>query len=869
MRLQPGTRLGNYEVIGGIGEGGMGEVYRARDTVLQRDIALKLVHPDFCHHEDSLARLRREARALASLNHPNVATLHELAEFGGSCGLVMELISGETLADLLRRQRLNVGDALRIAAQIAAALEAAHERGVIHRDLKPANIKITAADQVKVLDFGLAKSATDDAGAASTLVTAAGAVLGTAPYMSPEQTRGEQVDARTDIWAFGCVLFEMLTGRQAFDGGTRSDIVAAIIHRDPDYTLLPGQTPESIQRLIRRCLNKDQRRRLRDIGDARLELEDAIQPGARPVDSPPASALPRSAIRVRQLALIAAGAIAGALTAWLLLRPQSPPARTGEVRFSIALADDERLTATDLRSLTIAPDGRTVVFVATRGGTTQLMARTLNSSAARALQGTVGAITPFFSPDGRWIAFFGDGKLKKVQLSGGTPIEICDAPDGLGGTWSASGTIVFASATGAALQAASADGGAPKRVTELDVSRGEFSHRWPEFLPDGDTVLFTVGTVGEWDEAEIAAQSLSSGKRTMLLKGGTNPHYLGTKQLLYAHDGAIWATTFDARRLTVSGSPARVLEGVATSADGAAQFATSVDGTAVYHASTPPSSRRLVMVDGGSQTPLAAPPHSYLTPRISPDGSRVLLGVADSAEHVWSYDLREGTLTQLTFEGANRTPIWEPNGRVTFASNRNGPLNLFSVAPAAADAAERLTTADALQLPGSWSPDGQTLAFMEQHPVTGRDVWLMRRDGYRTAFANSAADESAPRFSPDGRWIAYASNEAGPPNVYVRRVNAAGPARRLSPASGSEPVWRPDSAAVYFRSEGKLFVAPLNGGSPRVAIEVETLPGTFDAASYDVVANNRFVMMTSASAGTAPSQLQMILNWMPAPLSSP
>jgi Tol biopolymer transport system component/tRNA A-37 threonylcarbamoyl transferase component Bud32 len=867
MRLKPGTRLGNYEVIGGIGEGGMGEVYRARDTVLQREIALKLVHPDFCHHEDSLARLRREARALASLNHPNVATLHELAEFGGSCGLVMELIGGETLAAVLRRQRLNVEEALRIAAQIAAALDAAHERGVIHRDLKPANIKITAG-QVKVLDFGLAKSAGDAADTASTLMTAAGAVLGTAPYMSPEQTRGEPVDGRTDIWAFGCVLFEMLTGRQAFDGGTRSDIVAAIIHKEPDYALLPAQTPESIQRLIRRCLNKDQVRRLRDIGDARLELEDATQPNPQVVDSLPASAAPRSAIRMRPFAFTAIGAVAGALASWIFLQPQSTARPADEVRFAIALADDERLTATDLRSLTIAPDGRTVVFVATRGGTTQLMARTLSSNAARALQGTVGAITPFFSPDGRWVAFFADGKLKKVQLSGGSPIEICDAPDGLGGTWSASGTIVFASATGSALQATTADGGAPKRVTELEVSRGEFSHRWPEFLPDGDTVLFTVGTVGEWDDAEIAAQSLRSGKRTMLLKGGTNPHYLDTRQLLYAHDGAIWAIMFDESQLTVSGSPARVLEGVATSADGAAQFATSVDGTAVYYASTPASSRRLVMVEGGALTPLAAPPHSYLTPRISPDGSRVLLGMADAAEHVWSYDLRQGTLTQLTFEGANRTPIWEPNGRVTFASNRNGPFNLFSVAPSAADAAERLTAADALQLSGSWSPDGHTLAFMEQHPITGRDVWLMRRDGHRTAFATSAADESAPRFSPDGRWIAYASNEAGPPNVYVRRVNDAGPSRRLSPASGSEPVWRPDGAAVYFRSEGKLFVAPLNGGSPRVAIDVETLPGTLDAASYDVVANNRFVMMTSASAGTEPSQLQMILNWRPAPVSS-
>jgi dipeptidyl aminopeptidase/acylaminoacyl peptidase len=453
-------------------------------------------------------------------------------------------------------------------------------------------------------------------------------------------------------------------------------------------------------------------------------------------------------------------------------------------------------------------------------------------------------------------------------LSGGLPMTICDAPDGLGASWSSSDTIVFASATGAALQKVPAGGGTPAKATELDVARGEFSHRWPEFLPDADTVVFTVGTVGEWDEAEIAAQSLRTGARAILVKGGTNPRYLASGHLTYAHAGAIWAVKFDPNRLAVSGPPARVLDGVATSADGAAQFAVSLAGTTVYHPAVPRSSRRLIVVDGRSQTPLAAPPHAYVTPRVSPDGTRVLLGVADDAEHVWSYDLTAGTLTQLTFEAANRSPIWSPDGmRVTFASNRNGQLNLF-VVPANADGpTERLTTADSLQLAGSWSPDGDVLALMEQHPTTGRDVWLLRKNGERTAFANSTADESAPRFSPDGRWLAYVSNEAGPPNVYLRALNGSG-ARKLSTSGGSEPVWRPDGAAVYFRLEGTLLVAPLAGGAPRTVFEGTAEPGTFDAAGYDVI-GSRFLMITSASAGNAPSELRMILNWRPAFTSSP
>jgi len=853
----------------------MGEVYRAHDTILHRDVALKLVHPDFCHHPDSLLRLRREARALASLNHPNVATLHELAEFGGSCGLVMELVSGETLADTLRHRRLAIGETLQIAAQVAAALEAAHEQGVIHRDLKPANIMITTGGAVKVLDFGLAKTDSDspNEGMLSTLATASGVVMGTAPYMSPEQARGAQVDRRSDVWAFGCVLYEMLSGRLAFNGGSPSDIIAAILEKDPDWSAVPPDTPAAVRRLLRRCLQKDVRRRFRDIGDARLELEDPPAIERDDASSPLVAAPARRGSWIRAAALVALGAALGGfvVAAW----PRVPPrASASEVKFSIMLPEDERLAATTLGAVAMAPDGRSIVYVATRGTTTQLLLRTLDSAAAFPLQNTSGAISPFFSPDGQWVAFFAEGKLKKLSIRGGAPAIVCDAADGFGGSWSTSGTIVFAPATGAALQRVSADGGTPARATDLDATRGEFSHRWPEFLPDGDTIVFTVGTVGEWDEAEIVAQSLSTGKRTAVLKGGTNPRFTAAGQLAYAHGGAVWIAGFDPRGLVLTGEPVRAFEDVTATVDGATQFAVSRSGEAVYQPAVSTSARRLVVVDGRDRTPLAAPAHAYVTPRLSPDGRRVMLGVADNAEHLWSYDLTAGTLAQLTFEAANRAPVWHPDGRrIAFASNRNGALNLFA-APANADGpTERLATSESLQMPGSWSPDGEHLVFMEQHPSTGRDIWLLRRGGERVALVNTPADESAPRFSPDGRWIAYVSNESGQAEVYVRSAATSAGARKLSAGGGTEPVWRRDGGALYYRSGGRLIAVSMSGGATlagpgRVVFEGQSEPGTFDAAGYDTMTGiDRFLMITSVSAGSAPSELRIILNWGASPSS--
>lgn len=431
---------------------------------------------------------------------------------------------------------------------------------------------------------------------------------------------------------------------------------------------------------------------------------------------------------------------------------------------------------------------------------------------------------------------------------------------------------MFAPEAGSALQQVSDAGGTPVRATSLDVSRGEFSHRWPEFLPGSGLVLFTVGTVGEWDEAEIVVQSIETGQRTTLIKGGTHPHYLAGGFLAYTHAGAVWAAPFDLARLALTGPPARLIDGVAASVDGAAQFAASPTGASVSLRPSPgASARRLILVEGSEITPLAASAHRYVTPRLSPDGRRLLVGLADD-EHVWAYDLRTSTLTQITFDAANRSPIWTADGvRATFASNRNGALNLF-VAPAdGRGPIERLTTSDVLQLPGSWSPDGAVLAFMEQRPSTGRGIWLLRRGGERVVLADSAADESAPRFSPDGRWIAYVSNESGQAEVFVRSASATGAAQKISTGGGTEPVWRRDGGALYYRAQNRLTAVPVQGGAalragpPRVVFDGGIEPGTFDAAGYDAMpGTDRFVMITSASQNPPPTELQITLNWPPA-----
>jgi serine/threonine protein kinase/Tol biopolymer transport system component len=881
MRLTKGTRLGPYEILEPLGQGGMGEVYRARDERLRRDIAVKVIHPELVT-ADSLGRFRREARVLAALSHPNVANVYELDEVDGTAFLVMEIVPGDTLATRLEGGPLPIPDVFRIAGQVAAALEAVHDKGIVHRDLKPSNIKVTRDGLVKVLDFGIAKPVVENTATRSHLPTSTvgatreGLVVGTAAYMSPEQVRGWEIDRRTDVWAFGCVLYEMLTGRPAFSGDSVADTIAAVIERDLDWGALPPTTPPGLTRLLRRCVQRDLKRRLRDMGDARLDLEEAASDSpTRDRPTPTLAARGWRSAAALMVGLVTLGVLLGSAAA--SYRGRSAHRYGAPVHFVEPLSPTTQLSGLDFPSVAISPDGSRLAFVGSRGGQTQLFVRQMNAvDSITALPGTTNAVAPFFNPDGSWVAFFADGQLKKVALSGGMPIPLCEAQVGLGGSW-AGDTIVFASNTGSGLSTVPANAGRPQRVTNLDATKGEFSHRWPEWLPGGESVIYTVGTVGTWNQAEIVAQSLTTGERSVLVQGGTNPHYLPTGHLVYAHDGRIFAVPFDPRRLRVTGAPAPVLENVLQSTDGAAQFGVSQAGTAAYVSGEFAGRQgKLVSVTrDGAVMPFAGSSGLYSSPRVSADGGTLLVAVESPASDLWMYDIRSGSLSQRTYDAGATSPVWTPDGRAVFSSTKNGPLNLFISDVSRQGPLERLVASENVQIPGSWTSDGSLLAFVERRAGTGRDMFLLPR-GNRVArpLLVSPADESAPRFSPNGRWLAYVSNESGQNEVYLRTAPGEERGQRVSSAGGMEPVWASDGSELFYREGDKMMVVALPRGTtrpaqPRLLFEGEFTRGTMDSPNYDIMPDGqRFVMVQRPRQESAQPTLHVLINWF-ATLSTP
>ena len=886
MTLAAGTRLGSYEVVAQIGAGGMGEVYRAHDTKLARDVAIKVLPANFVNDPERLSRFQREARMLAALNHTNIATIYGLEQSAGVTCLVMELVPGETLAERVKTGPLPIEEALKIAVQIAEALEAAHERSIIHRDLKPANVKVTPEGKVKVLDFGLAKafagdSTNEDIGNSPTLSLAAtmqGVILGTAAYMSPEQARGKAVDKRTDIWAFGCVLYELLTGKHAFDGEDTTEILAAVVKTDPDWSRLPATTPQTVSVLLKRCLQKDRTFRLRDAGDVRIELNEALSAPSSVSQSIAAPAKGIRALGRRELilglgALLLVAAIASMAT-WIL-KPLSSPLPQPVSRLTITLPPGQQLAGLDNGpSLAISPDGTHLAYVARQGGMQQLYLRAMDSLEAKAIPGTEGAVNPFFSPDGQWLGFFANRKLMKVSLNGGAAIPLANAAFDGGADWGSQGTIAFSPSFSSTIQQVSAAGGAVQPMALL--AKGDGSLRWPEVLPGGKALLFTTGVAGAiFTNTVVAVQSIATGERQNLIQGGVYSRYTATGHLVYARGGTLMAVPFDLRRLTVTGTAVPVADGVMQSpTNGSAQYGISATGSLVYvPGGVQATQLRLVWVSrNGREQALAAPANNYLNPRVSPDGRRVAVGVTGQEGNIWQYDNSRETLTRLTFGGTvNGYPTWTPDGkRIAFTSNKEGQLNIFWQLADGSGGLERLTTSDDSQTPNSWSPDGKLLAFNVINPTTGIDIWVFRMsDRKAQPFLETPSNESAPQFSPDGRWLAYVSDESYRYEIYVQPYPGPGGKWQISTEGGTEPVWNHNGRELFYRSGDKMMAVDIatqpsfSVGKPRMLFEGQYQPTPVTFPNYDVSPDGqRFLMLKpSEQDQAAQTQINVVLNW--------
>jgi Tol biopolymer transport system component len=861
MALSSGARLGAYEILAKLGEGGMGEVYRARDTRLKRDVAIKVLPEAFARDLDRLTRFEHEAELLATLNHPNIASIYGFEEAESVSGIVLELVEGPTLADRIAQGAIAVDEALAIARQVTEALEAAHQKGVVHRDLKPANIKLTPSGQVKVLDFGLAKameSATASSASVSispTMVspaTQAGIILGTAAYMSPEQARGKPVDQRADIWAFGCVLFEMLTGRSPFDTGeTVSDSIAAILTREPDWNALPADTPDSVRRLLRRCMQKDVSRRLNHVGDARLELDEsaggeAVTAIGRPAASP-----------VWRVALPwAIAGLALALAALAVWRPgTAAPSPSPVARLEVNLPAGLELF-TSYRTVAISPDGTQLAFVGIQSGARQVYLRRIDGFDAVPLRGTDTVTMCFFSTDGTSIGFAtSTGLLKTVSLADGVVSTVANEfrfQDGAG--WGPGETVIFSRDN--TLWQVPRSGGAAQRLTTLDTARNESRHAWPLVLPDGRTMLVSVASGDRW---RIDAMNLTTGQRRTVLENGMLPLY-ATGWLGFVRNGQVLAAPFDAAATEVAGPPTPLVENLPMLLSGAPLIDISLSGSIVYSPTTAVS--RLVWVSrDGDETVLNGEPRSYTNPRISPDGQRLLVQAGD----LWMQDLARGTFSRLTNGEplTNAFPAWLSNTRVSYRSlsglrmqGTNGP----------GDQVQSLGKTTALDYPGVLAPDGDTLLFLRTTDATSFNILALslREPEKVTPILETPAYTSGVRLSPDGRWLLYISDESGRFEAYLTRFPEMGDRLQVSTNGGTQAIFSASGTEIFYRIDDKMMAVDvtttpaLKLSAPRVLFEAPYAYGAgVTIANYDVARDGRFVMVKPESGA---NRLNVVLN---------
>jgi Tol biopolymer transport system component len=887
MGLGVGSKLGPYEITGPLGAGGMGEVYRARDARLSRDVALKVLREAFAADAERMARFEREAKVLASLNHPNIASIYGLEESNGVRALIMELVEGPTLAERITRGALPVEEALIIARQIAEGLEYAHERGIIHRDLKPGNVKVTADGHVKLLDFGLAKAlegetAEEDLQNSPTLsmaATRAGVLLGTAAYMSPEQARGKRVDRRTDIWAFGCVLCELLTGKTAFAGETISDTLAAVIRGEPDWKSLPASVPRRIRALLGRCLEKNLKQRLQAIGEARIVLDEAI--AGTPEEAAPAPAgatqpLWRHALPWALASVAIAFAIALAALYWR--GNQAEPRQVMQASLVLPEPLAGVFSPNPGSPIALSADGSRLVFAgAPAGKPPQLYVRPLEQQTATPIPGTEGAIAPFFSPDGRWIGFFADGKLRRVSLQGGPATALCDATIPHGASWSSDGSIIYAPNLGSGLLRIPSEGGTPQTLTTPDAKQQELSHRWPQMLPGNKAVLFTiqVTTQSSYDEARIAVLSLQTGKWRTILEGGSYARYVASGHIVYAHAGTLMVVPFDVARLQVTGSPAPVQEGVITTAatSGGAEYDVAESGLLAYvPGSARPPERSLVWVDRqGVSRELAVPLNSYAMPRISPDGKLVAVQVMSGGpEDLWIYEFERNTLMRFTFGGGAAYPIWTPDSRRIIFRTRMPAFSFRSKAANGVGAEESVLGKDFDDFgatPSSVSPDGKTLLFERHGPTGAAGAYTIPLEGSGKAQAvlQSNFGQMQATYSPDGHWMVYTSNESGRDEIYVQPFPGPGGKWLLSADGGAYPRWAQNGREIFFRSEDRMMSVPVET-QPTFKVGTARMlfrgGGYVALGNYDVAPDSQhFLMIKEKEAPASAKELNIILHW--------
>lgn len=884
-----GQLLGPFRLGTLLGSGGMGDVYLATDSKLGRDVAVKILPEALAGTPERLARFDREARILATLNHPNIAAIHGIEEHNGLRGLVLELVDGVALKERIESGAVPLDEALRIGRQIALALEAAHQKGVIHRDLKPGNIKINSAGVVKVLDFGLAKLESGDSSAPAALpllATREGVVLGTVAYMSPEQARGLAVDKRTDIWAFGCVLYEMLSGSRPFPGDTAADVLGAITTTEPDWARLPERTPRRVRDLLRRCLAKDPDRRLRDIGDARIEIEEALE-GEDTDEAPLATVGPRRRVSLAPWIMAAILVAAGTVGIWIAGSSRAP-ARQGVRHLALALPSEISVFATGRgSSVAISPDGEHIAYVGLVGERRQLYIRSLDEAESLPIAGTEDATSPFFSPDGKWVGFLDrpmDGSLKKVPVDGGTALTLVGrtggGPEGFGihGTdWGPDGTIVFGSSIPATkgLWRVDAAGGSPVRLTTLRT--GEQFHTWPQVLPGGGAVLYTTWNNTGFEGGRVVVQSLAGGDPAVLIERASYGRVVSSDGrrgwLVYARPEGLYAAPFDLRDLRVAGDSLPVLAGVLVNLSGGAHFSLSASGLLAYvPGGLDELNKTAVWVDrSGTETEIGVVTGLGFQYRLSPDGRRIARPNAiGPTRDLWIDDLRgEDPPLRLTRGGNHNSPLWTPDGqRIIYAAGLPA-ANLFWRSTDGTADEERLTTSAYWQEPGSVSPDGATLAYAEGSEDRSAQIWLLPLRGAREPqrFITSPFVELAPRISPDGRWLAYQSNASGSFEIYLGSLTGGRRRIPVSTGGGFSPLWSRDGRELYYRNVptsqgGDMMVVSvdLGGPEPRIGRPRVLFPSPYQGGG-DIAPDGRFLLLKGIPEASPSRVIHLVFNW--------